>query len=196
MSSRFPPPLSLRRKKTSLRKTRLAEWVESLMWLLWDVPSRETHLTGKKDRYLFPAAPARTGSMCLPPGPAILSSLWPPRDKVESDVTQRASLWPVSTRASVHRDKGLLLAFHAAFDALGNRLWTRERREERKPVLGLKGWDTVSYEYWFFMLFMTILLSVKGQSFPLPCSSVIKAMVRKYLNEKLLIPIFFSLLIK
>jgi len=35
--------------------------------------------------------------------------------------------------------KGVLTAFHAAFDTLGNGLWTRGRREERKPLSGLKG---------------------------------------------------------
>lgn len=114
-----------------------------------------------------------------------------PRDEAESDVTQSASLWSVSTGASFLWGKGVVTAFRAAFDALGNGLWTRGRREERKPVWGLKSWDNMSYEYCFFMLFMTILLSLKGQSFPLSCSSIIKVMVRKYLNEKLLIPFFF-----
>lgn len=45
----------------------------------------------------------------------------------------------MSSEASFLWGKGVITVFHAAFDALGNRLWTRGRREERKSILGLKG---------------------------------------------------------
>lgn len=45
----------------------------------------------------------------------------------------------MSSEASFLWGKGVIAAFHAAFEALGNGLWTRERREERKSISGLKG---------------------------------------------------------
>lgn len=131
-------------------------------------------------------------NMHLPQVSPVLSTLWPPRDTAERDVCYglcHLRLLSSGTKVSL-----LLFMLHMMLWGMG----FGPEGEGRRGNL-FWGWkvETIYHVNIIFSCFLWKFNTHSRISFPLSCSSIIKAMVRKYLNEKLLMLSFFTpLLIK
>lgn len=130
----FPPPLSVKKKRTYCRKTcsLCVEWVKIPLQLSREMSAGEKNPDSKEKAtsfYHFKKERLACDWPQIPPPQTILMLFYHPNMK-QNGVPPSASLWPASTWSSFLWVRGVITAFYDIFNALGNRLWTRERRED------------------------------------------------------------------